>query len=73
MLLDIIFLVPSHPIQAYDLTSCDMSCDCSHVPLHHQIKNKKKIKRKEILNQEKYIKKKKNISVQAYHNTMPLL
>jgi len=32
-----------------------MSCDCSHVPLHHQNKKekKRKVKRKEILNQEK--------------------
>ena len=28
------------------------------------------IKRKEILNQEKYIKEKRNVSVQAHHNSI---
>jgi len=36
-----------------------MSCDHSYVLLHHQNKIKRKIKRKEILNQEKQIKEKK--------------
>ena len=62
---DIIFLVLSSRVQAYDFTLCDMSCDSSHMPLHHHIIKRKE---KEILNQEKQIKAKKNVSVQVYHN-----
>ena len=35
--LDIIHLNCSSLFQVfYDITSCDMSCDCSHMPLHYQ-------------------------------------
>ena len=33
MLLDIILLVPSSRIEAYNLTSCNISCDCSHMSI----------------------------------------
>ena len=39
---DIILPVLSPRVWTYDLTSCDMSCDHSHVPLHHQNKIKRK-------------------------------
>jgi len=42
---------------------------CFFIVRENKNKIKEKIKRKEILNQEKYIKEKKNISVQAHHNT----
>ena len=63
---NIIVLVPSTIFQTYDITLCG----CSHMSLHHprKRKRKKKIKRKEILNQEKQIKEKKNISIQVYHD-----
>ena len=52
MLLDIILLALSPRIYAYDFTSCDMSCDCSHMSLHHprnkKNKNKRKIKSRKI-------------------------
>ena len=57
---DIILLVLFSRVWAYDLTSCDMSCDCIYVPLHHQIIIKGKEKKSQ--------NKKKNISVQAHHN-----
>jgi len=55
MFSDVIALVPSILFQTYDITSCDASCDHGHMPLHcpRKRKKKKKIKRKEILNQEK--------------------
>ena len=34
MYLDIILSAPSPRFQAYDIMSCDTTCDCSHVPLH---------------------------------------
>ena len=43
--------------------SYDMSCDCSHVPLHHS-RNKRKINKRKI---------NKNIRVQTYHNITLLL
>ena len=46
---DIIILVSSTLFQIYDITSCDYS----YVLLHHPKEKRKKIKRKEILNQEK--------------------
>jgi len=51
MFSNIIVLVSSTPFQTYDITSCDHG----HMPLHHPRKDKRKnkIKRKEILNQEK--------------------
>ena len=48
MLSDIIVLNSSTIFQTYDLISCDASCDCSHVPLHHLRKTKLKIKSKKI-------------------------
>ena len=48
---DIILLVLSSRVQAYDFTSYEISCDCSHVPLHCQII---KIKIKEKLKEKKY-------------------
>jgi len=44
---NIIVLVSSTPFQTYDITSCDASCNHSHIPLHHPKKEKEK------LNQEK--------------------
>ena len=41
---DIILLLSFSKFCAYDLTSCDISCDYSHVPLHHQNKKEKKKK-----------------------------
>jgi len=52
MLLDVILLVCSYSVQAYDLTSCDMSCDHIHVPLHY-LKRRRKSKSKEKENQKK--------------------
>jgi len=41
--------------QAYDIISCDASCDCGHMPLHY-FRNKQKIKIKKNKIQEfKYI------------------
>ena len=42
---NIILLVPSPKVYAYDLTSCDMSCYHCHVPPHHP-KSKEKSKEK---------------------------
>ena len=55
ILSNIIVLVPSISFLTYDIILCDVLCDCGHMPLHHS--------RKEILNQEKIDKEKKNISV----------
>ena len=37
---DIIVLDPFTTFQTYDLISCDITCDCSHVPLHYSRKLK---------------------------------
>ena len=47
---DVILLVSSSKVWAYELTPCDMSCGCSHMPFHYQNKKKRKFKTKEILN-----------------------
>ena len=52
-------LACSSQIYAYDLTSCDMSCNLSHVPLHCQNKNKKKKKNKRKKNKSRKIDKEK--------------
>jgi len=52
---NILVLVPSISFLTYHIISCDISCDHSHMPLHHS--------RKEILNQEKIDKEKKNVSI----------
>ena len=44
--LDIILLAPSPRFQAYDIMSCNTSCNHSHMPLHHP-RNKDKRKEKE--------------------------
>ena len=46
MYLDIILLASSLQVQTYNVTSCDMSCDHSHVSLHHQYKIKVKERKK---------------------------
>jgi len=45
---DIIVPVPSIMFQTYDIISCDASCDCGHVPLHHPKENKRKIRLRKI-------------------------
>ena len=55
MFSNIIVLDSSTMFQTYDLILCDISCDCSHVPLHcpekeKENKNKTENKRKRILN-----------------------
>ena len=55
MFLDIIVLVSSTTFQTYNITSCDHG----HMPLHYT----RKTKTKEILNQEKQIKRKEKIEV----------
>ena len=52
MYLDIILLVLSPRIDAYDFTSCDISCDNSYVPLSSSNNKKEK---------EKKSQKKRNI------------
>ena len=37
---DIIVLNPSTTFQTYDFISCEISCNCSHVSLHHPRKRK---------------------------------
>ena len=44
MHLNIILPALSPKIQAYDLISCDLLCDHSHMPLYHQ--RKRKIKKR---------------------------
>ena len=43
MYLDVILLASSSRFYAYDIMSCDTSCDCSYMPLHC-LRNKEKIK-----------------------------
>ena len=66
MCLDIILLILSFRVWAYDLTSCDMSCDYIYVPLHHQIiiKGKeKKSQKKRNIRSRKIDKRKRKILV----------
>ena len=39
---NVIVLVFSTLFQTYDITSCDASWDCGHMPLHHPRKEKEK-------------------------------
>ena len=59
--------------ESRSMTSHYVICHMTAVTYHFIVKEKKKkrkIKRKEILNQEKQIKENKNISVQAHYNTI---
>ena len=64
-------LAHSNQVQAYDLTSCDMSCNLSHVSLHHQKEKEKENQKKRNMKSRKIDKRKRKMLV-FKHTITPL-